>query len=192
MEVLFVLDHAVNFTLGMKGNISGDGGTTTTVYGSNLSIINPNPGNGTHLTNYLKSDVSGLTCSVDVSCINFTTPPGSEWGHIVNLTWYSNSSGVWLPFYVSLVDGNGTVTVPAVNFSGIGVYYWNVSWESNHTNYGNSSVWSFETVNTSGGGYGMASSIGMDIVVGGFSGFIIMVCIGVYWWRKNDEVEQRR
>jgi hypothetical protein len=31
MEVLFVLDQAVNFTLGMKGDVTGSGGITTTV-----------------------------------------------------------------------------------------------------------------------------------------------------------------
>jgi len=40
----------------------------------NLSVINPNPGNGTHGTNYIVMNASGLTTSVDVWYQNFTTP----------------------------------------------------------------------------------------------------------------------
>jgi len=190
MEITFVLDHAVNFTLGMKGTASG-GGATVVYSGGNLSVMNPNPGNGTHLTNYLKNNVSGLTCSVDVSCINFTTPPGSEWSHVVNLTWYSNSSGVWLPFYVSYVDVNGTVTVPAVNFSGVGMYWWNVSWNRNHTSFGNSSVWSFETVTGSSGSLFIMQKRNDNLILGISCGVLFAFPIGLVFFnrrRKREDV----
>jgi hypothetical protein len=61
-------------------SLSGTGGNTSTVapatpYNMNLLVINPNPGNGTHLTNYLESNTSGLTTSIDIFYENFTTPP---------------------------------------------------------------------------------------------------------------------
>jgi hypothetical protein len=74
--------------------------------------------------------------------------PNPDWKHLVNLTWYSNSSGAWIQYYKSYVNSNGTVTVPAINFSGIDTYYWYTSWESNGTNIGNSQVFNFETVKT--------------------------------------------
>jgi len=191
MEITFVLDHAINFTVGMKGTMVGGGGTTVVYSGGNLSVMNPNPGNGTHLTNYLKNNVSGLTCSVDVSCINFTTPPGSEWSHVVNLTWYSNSSGVWLPFYVSYVDVNGTVTVPAVNFSGVGMYWWNVSWNRNHTSFGNSSVWSFETVTGSSGSLFIMQKRNDNLILGISCGVLFAFPIGLVFFnrrRKREDV----
>jgi hypothetical protein len=78
--------------------------------------------------------------------LNYTVP-SSNWAHFVNLTFYNYTSG--LSFATSHVNSNSTVTVPAPVFDGVDVYYWNVSWESNHTNYGNSDVWGFETVITS-------------------------------------------
>jgi len=84
--------------------------------------------------------------------INYTIP-SSNWDHIVNLTWWSNSSGVWDEYYYSYVTSNGTVTVPAVNFSGNTTYYWNVSYESNGKNANVTDVFTFETVSSSSGGF---------------------------------------
>lgn len=82
--------------------------------------------------------------------VNYTIP-AINWEHVVNLTWKSNSGGTWIQYNRTHVVSNGTVTVDQENFTGTDTYYWNISWESNHTNYGNSSIWWFETVNTSSG-----------------------------------------
>jgi len=114
--------------------------------------------------------------------INYTIP-SSNWAHIVNLTWRSNSSGAWLPYDYSFIVSNGTVTVPALNFSDVGTYWWNLSWDSNHTNFGNSSVFGFETVVAGGGGVtfisggGTGSMIVMSsplLIIGGVLGLLFM------------------
>jgi hypothetical protein len=83
--------------------------------------------------------------------LNFTVP-SSNWQYIVNLSFLSNSSGAWAEYYSCHVTGNGTVTVPNVNFSGNTTYYWNVSYESDNKNSGVSDVFVFETVNMSASG----------------------------------------
>lgn len=79
--------------------------------------------------------------------INYTIP-SSNWQHIVNLTFYNYSSSI--PYNTTWVQSNGTVTVPAPMFNGVDAYEWNVTAESNHTNWVNSTVWNFETVASSG------------------------------------------
>jgi len=111
-----------------------------------------------------------------VLVVNYTVP-SSNWRHIVNLTWCSNSSGSWLPFYTSTVTGNGTVTVPAVNFSSNMSYFWNVSYESNDTNSGVTDVFVFEAVSC-GSGSGAVVMVGgrpwlVWFILGGGLGLLI-------------------
>jgi hypothetical protein len=76
------------------------------------------------------------------------------------------------------------------NVTGSLTYYWSPltgvhgEWWVNDTHNGSA---------TGGGGrgYGQVTSIGMNIVIGGFSGFLIMACAGLYIWRRNDKTEQR-
>jgi len=82
--------------------------------------------------------------------LNYTVP-NLYWQNIVNLTWLSNSSGAWVQYNRTHVTSNGTTTVPAINFSGVGTYNWHLEWESNHTNNGSSQIFTFTTVNASGG-----------------------------------------
>jgi hypothetical protein len=111
--------------------------------------------------------------------------PNPNWKHLVNLTWYSNSSGPWIQYYKSYVNHNGTVTVFNANFSGIDTYYWHLQWESNHTNNGSSQIFEFETVSDGVG----------NIIIASDSKFIIGMVIGcmlffvfamIMWRRKND------
>jgi hypothetical protein len=97
--------------------------------------------------------------------VNYTIP-SSNWHHIVNLTWYSNSSGPWLQYNHSHATSNGTVTVGADNFTGAGRYWWNISYNSNHTNSGNTSYWWFETVSVSGGGGGSSKRVIVYLILG--------------------------
>jgi len=122
--------------------------------------------------------------------LNYTVP-SSNWDHFVNLTWYSNSSGAWLPYYVSYVNGNSTVTVPAVNFSSNDTYYWNVSWNSNHASYGNTSVFQFETVTSAGGG-SIGGFITSDYytrysMYGASFGLMIGCSSGLLIWRRRKK-----
>jgi len=100
----------------------------------------------------------GLPASKYPKLILNYTVPSSNWQHIVNLTFYNMSSG--LSYGSAHAVSNGTVTVSAPVFNGVGVYRWKVSYESNHTNQGNSTIWAFETVNLTGGGGGGILPIG--------------------------------
>jgi hypothetical protein len=126
--------------------------------------------------------------------VNYTIP-SSNWQHHVNLTFYSNSSGPWLPYAHSYVNSNGTVTVPALNFSGVSRYWWNCSWNSNHTNYGNSSIWWFETVNTGTGSGGVIimspDGLTSSPVLWGFGGLIIgcSSVLGILVFRRRRDEE---
>jgi hypothetical protein len=78
----------------------------------NLLVINPNPGNGTHNTNYLKSNASGLTTSIDIFYENFTTPaalmPG-DYSMVINSTLFTNTPTTWNTSAVyALVWNNAT------------------------------------------------------------------------------------
>jgi hypothetical protein len=92
------------------------------------------------------------------------------------------------------VNSNGTVTVPALNFSGVSRYWWNVSANSNHTNYVNSSVWWFETVNIGSGSGGVIimspDGLTSSPILWGFGGLIIG-CSTVFGFfiirRRRDE-----
>jgi hypothetical protein len=141
-----------NVSLNATGLIAiNKSGNTDWVVRSNQDIIASAPGVGV--------DEWMLFCGPGYSpaayrpylIVNYTIP-SSNWIHFVNLTWYSNSSGAWLPYYVSYVNSNGTVTVPAVNFSSNDTYFWNVSYNSNHANQGDTQVFTFETVTVAGGG----------------------------------------
>lgn len=112
--------------------------------------------------------------------INYTIP-ASNWAHIVNLTWYDNHTGVWLQNNKTHVNCNGTVTVDQVNFTGNRTYCWNVTWESNHTNNGSSQVWTFTTLNTTGGSTGFLplgvgdSGVAMSLAVILIFGLLVML-----------------
>jgi hypothetical protein len=97
LENIFNAAGSHDYLLNLTGyyvwaNYTGNASTGGT--GVNLSIINPNPGNGTHSTNYLHEDGGGLTTSVDVTYINFTTPasliPGT---YNTNIASESRSNG---------------------------------------------------------------------------------------------------
>jgi hypothetical protein len=109
--------------------------------------------------------------------INYTIP-SSNWQHIVNLTSYTNESGAWVAYNTTHVYSNGTVTVPAAWADSNNTYYWVCEWESNGTNIGASDVWSFETVNITGGGGGGILPIGG---VGDASmNYLLLVAIGSF------------
>jgi len=74
-----------------------------------------------------------------------TTDGDASAGRFVNITWYSNSSGSWLPYATTIAYSNGTYTVPALNFSGIGTYYWKAVCVSNNHTWYNTSVFRFTT-----------------------------------------------
>jgi hypothetical protein len=116
--------------------------------------------------------------------INFTVP-SSNWQHIVNLTFYTNESGVWTPYNTTWVQSNGTVTVPAPGFDGTSRYWWNVSWNSNHTNSGNSAYWWFQTVlagSSGGGSTGISSgSFSLFLVIG----VVLGVSSSMILWRRR-------
>jgi len=102
--------------------------------------------------------------------INYTIP-SSNWHHIVNLTFWSNSSGAWMVYDSCHVVENSTVTVSNINFSGNMSYWWNVSWESNHSSCGDSPYWWFETVPVSGSGGVVlvgGRSLSSGLILGGF------------------------
>ena len=125
--------------------------------------------------------------------INYTIP-SSNWMHIVNLSWQSNSTGLWVEYYKSFVTGNGTVTVPNVNFTNVSRYWWYTSWESNHTVYGNSSIWVFETVAIGGGEGGPSIIIGQNdisrfLLVGLLVSLIILLIVARRRRKQNEEEE---
>ena len=133
-------------------------------------------GNGLPVSNYPKL------------IINYTVP-SSNWDHIVNLTFYNYTSG--LSFATVYVGGNGTVTVPAPVFDGVGSYYWNVSWNRNHTIYGNSSVWSFETVTGSSGSLFIMQKRNDNLILGISCGVLFAFPIGLVFFnrrRKREDV----
>jgi hypothetical protein len=118
--------------------------------------------------------------------INFTIP-SSNWQHIVNLTFYTNESGVWNPYNTTWVQSNGTVTVPAPGFDGVGRYWWNVSYNSNHTNQGNTSYWWFETVATGGGSTIVIGGDGSSVLSASYltMGLMIGTAGGLLLWRRK-------
>jgi len=83
--------------------------------------------------------------------INYTVPT-SNWDHIVNITWFDNSTGPWLQYATSQVNQNETVTVTNPNFDNVATYWWYVHYESNNTYGGTSQIWTFTTVPFGGGG----------------------------------------
>jgi len=110
--------------------------------------------------------------------VNYTVPP-SNWQHIVNLTFYTNESGAWTAYNTTHVTSNGTVTAPAPAFNAVDTYYWNCSWNSNHTNFGNSSVFEFETILSGGGGgadvfISSPRSLVPTVLVSGFFGIVLL------------------
>ena len=123
--------------------------------------------------------------------INFTVP-SSGWAHIVNLTFYTNESGVWTPYNTTWVQSNGTVTVPAPMFDSVSPYWWNVSYNSNHTNYGNTSYFGFETVATGSGVIILGSQQTNSIVVGGpllLSGVVVGLIFNRRRRKRKDDGE---
>lgn len=120
--------------------------------------------------------------------VNYTVP-SSNWQHIVNLTWLSNSSGAWAVYNQTHVFSNCTVTVPAVNFSSNNTYYWNVTYESNNTNSGVTNVFHFETMNDTGGA-------GISVIVSGFAqrntlyftiGIFGGLAVGMVMWNRKNK-----
>jgi hypothetical protein len=111
--------------------------------------------------------------------------PNPSWKHIVNLTWYSNSSGAWTEYYKSYINSNGTTTVPAVNFSGVKSYFWHLEWESNHTNNGSSQIFTFTTVNASGGMILISNGVRDRFVLGLALGGMLFLVIGMVLWKKK-------
>ena len=107
--------------------------------------------------------------------INYTIP-SSNWHHIVNLTFWSNSSGAWMVYDSCHVVENSTVTVSNINFSGNMSYWWNVSWESNHSSCGDSPYWWFETVPVSGSG-GVVLVGGRSLSSGSILGGFFTLCL---------------
>jgi len=120
--------------------------------------------------------------------INYTIP-SSNWQHIVNLTFHTNESGPWLPYNTTWVQSNGTVTVPAVMFDAVARYWWNISYNSNHTNYGNTSYWWFETVMTggSGGGGGGSQRTTTYFVLGACMGTLVGGLVLNIWRKKKKQ-----
>jgi len=84
-----------NLTIPVFNNWSKN--TVTNNGGSWLSVINPNPGNGTHSKNFLKKDSTGLMCSVDVTARNFTTTgiPVSGFLNITGTPFSDSKTGIF-------------------------------------------------------------------------------------------------
>jgi hypothetical protein len=107
--------------------------------------------------------------------------PNPDWKHLVNLTWYSNSSGAWLEYHKSYVNSNGTVTVPNANFSGIDTYYWHLEWESNGTNIGSSQIFEFETVADGGSSMNTRDRFTLGLILGS----MVFMMLGFVMFRKK-------
>lgn len=107
-------------------------------------------------------------------------------GGLMNVTFWSNLSGVWDYFYVGTLNstlvnvGNGTYYINPVFFTRYNyMYYWNAS-VSNNTTTINSDVFSFTTASSpcgkgGGGGMGSSSVIGIIGLIGifGILGYIM-------------------
>jgi hypothetical protein len=161
----FVDDDWFNISINASGIADiNPAGFTNWVIRSDQDILADAPGVGVDEWIQFYAP-SGVTPQFNPYLIINYTIPSSNWDHIVNITWYSNSSGAWLPYAQSTAVSNGTVTVPAVNFSGVENYYWNVSWNSNGGNPGGSNIWFFETVSS------LTHVIPLEA---GFSGYSVM------------------
>jgi hypothetical protein len=131
---------------------------------SDQDISGSSPVNDEWIQFYGPIGVDPLKCPHLI--INFTVP-SSGWAHIVNLTFYNHSSGV--PYNTTWVQSNGTVTVPAPMFNGVDDYVWNVSYNSNHTNSGDTQDYYFTTVTTGGAsvsGGGGSSRVTSYLLIG--------------------------
>jgi hypothetical protein len=187
-------DDRFNITINASGIVDINlTGYTNWVVRSNQDIIIDSPGVGVNEWIGFCGPGYSTASYRPYLIINYTVP-SSNWKHFVNITFYHNKTGVWVPYATEYVNVNGTVTVPAPQFNGTGKYWWNVSYNSNHTNYGNTSYWSFETVNITGVGGGSTF-----ITSGRYTSFFIIgIVLGVsssmiLWGRrrrKKTGVEQ--
>jgi len=76
--------------------------------------------------------------------INYTIP-ASNWAHIVNLSWLSNSSGSWQQYAFEHITANGTYSHLNTNMTDNSTrYWWRVVSECNGVTLDNETYW-FET-----------------------------------------------
>lgn len=180
----------------MSLNASGvawinESGFTYLVMRSDQDVLRDAPGAGVNEWIQFYA-TSGVTPGYNPRLVVNYTVPSSNWQHIVNLTWKSNSSGAWLQYAKSYVTGNGTVTVTNTNFSSNQSYFWNTSYESNGSNSGVTQVFTFTTVNGSGGASG---SVVLNVngnrytwyfTVGSFGG----LTLGMVLWRRKRRKDE--
>jgi hypothetical protein len=150
----YVNDEIFNITLNSFLDINLTGMTRWSVR-SNKDINATTPGADTNEFIIFYGNVLPVT-NYPKLIINYTVP-SSSWAHIVNLTFYNVSSG--LSYATVHATGNGTVTVPATVFNGIGTYQWNVSYDNNGSSHGDTQVFTFVTVNVSGAVVNLTSYI---------------------------------
>jgi hypothetical protein len=118
-----------------------------------------------------------------------------SWNHCLNLSflWNGTDGITWTPFANHTAVSNGTITVPFPGASGVGSYWWKVEAESNHTNYLNTSVFMFETVNTTSGSIFLPRISRNDLVLGLSGGTLMAFSVGVViisrLRKKNEEEE---
>jgi hypothetical protein len=132
-----------------------------TANGTELVIYNVMPPN----RSLVLVNVSGVNVSFSIMYDNYTI------GDSLNATFYSNSSGSWLPFGSSTITSNGTYYASNENFTNVSeIYYWRIS-VNNGSRWWNESYW-FE-----------ASSSGYEM---SWLSFVILGAIPLFVRRKRQ------
>jgi hypothetical protein len=115
--------------------------------------------------------------------INYTIPI-SNWEHIINLTWLSNSSGSWQKYAFEHIVANGTYYHLNVNMTDNSTrYWWRVIAECDGTILDNETLW-FETGDGSAGVITIINTFG-GIVYAVIAIFFIV--IGYLFMKKKNK-----